>query len=91
MEDERFCEQVEWELSALEDADIIFMYFAPGTTAPISLLEFGLFARSGKLVVCCPDGFYRKGNVDIVCQRYAITQVDSIEEGIKIVLERDLP
>src|SRR5262245_9257416 len=61
--DQRFKEQVEWELSALEMADQIFMYFSPNTKAPITLLEFGLFARSGKLIVCCPDGFYRKGNV----------------------------
>lgn len=86
IEDERFREQVDWELAALEAADVVLMYFAPGTMAPISLLEFGLFVRSGKLIVCCPEGFWRKGNVDIVCRRYGITQVDSIEEAIAEVL-----
>jgi len=67
-----FYEQVSWELLAQENSDIIAMYFVPGTQSPISLLELGLFARSGKMIVCCPDGFWRKGNVEIVCQRYDV-------------------
>ena len=75
-----FFEQVSWELEAQERADIIAMYFAPETRAPITLLELGLFARSGKLIVCCPEGFWRKGNVDIVCKRYDIPQVTTLSD-----------
>jgi hypothetical protein len=75
-----FREQVEWELAAQEQAGLIAMYFAPGTQSPITLLELGLFAHTGKIVVCCPDGFWRKGNVDIVCQRYAIPTVATLDE-----------
>ncbi len=74
-----FREQVEWELAALDRADVIAMYLDPATRSPISLLELGLYASSRKLVVCCPDGFWRKGNVDIVCERFAITQVPSLD------------
>ncbi|HEX8441595.1 nucleoside 2-deoxyribosyltransferase domain-containing protein [Archangium sp.] len=77
--DSRFRGQVEWELEAQERADLIAMYFAPATRAPITLLELGLFARSGKLVVCCPPHFWRKGNVDVVCQRYGIRTVESLD------------
>ncbi len=52
-----FREQVEWELAAQEGAALIAMYFAPSTRAPITLLELGLCARGGKVIVCCPDGF----------------------------------
>jgi hypothetical protein len=45
----------------------------------ITLFELGLFARSGKLVVCCPDGFWRKGNVDVVCKRYGVETVGDLE------------
>jgi hypothetical protein len=80
----RFKEQVEWELSALEKADIIALYFDPTTQSPISLLELGLFANTDKrIVVCCPQGFWRKGNVDIVCVRYSIPQVDSLDKLIE--------
>lgn len=67
-----FREQVEWELMGLEMADWIVMYLEPGTRSPISLLELGLFAHSGKMLVCCPEGFWRRGNVQITCQRYGI-------------------
>jgi hypothetical protein len=69
--------QVEWELDAQERATWIVMYFDPRTKAPISLLELGLFARTGKVIVCCPDGYWRKGNVDIVCARYGVPMVSS--------------
>jgi hypothetical protein len=78
----QFSQQVNWELDALEKADLIVFYFSPETQSPITLLELGLFARSGKLVVCCPQGFWRKGNVDIVCCKFTIPQVDSINELI---------
>lgn len=77
--DAKFREQVSWELSAMEIADVIGMYFDPKTKSPISLLELGLYSNvpkgASKLVVCCPEGFWRKGNVDIVCRRYGIVQV----------------
>jgi Nucleoside 2-deoxyribosyltransferase like len=76
----QFRAQVEWELEAQERADLIVMYFDPETQAPISLLELGLFAHTGKLVVCCPSGYWRKGNVDIVCARYRIAQVPSLSD-----------
>lgn len=66
-----FRSQVEWELTALENADAILMYFDPNTKSPISLLEMGLFHRK-PMAVCCPDGFWRQGNVQIVCEWYNI-------------------
>lgn len=68
----KFREQVEWELDGLERADLIAMWFEPQTHAPITLLELGLVARMDKLVVGCPDGYWRKGNIEIVCSRFGI-------------------
>lgn len=82
----QFREQVEWELSALEAANLIAMYLAPNTKSPVSLLELGLFARSGKLIVCCPDGFWRKGNVDIVCEKYRVKQVETLHDLSESIL-----
>lgn len=78
----KFNEQVNWEMNNLEDCDIIFMYFDPGTKSPISLLELGLHASSGKMIVVCPDGFWRKGNVEIVCTRFNIPLFNTLEDGI---------
>lgn len=82
---DQFREQVEWELSALDDADIIVMYFDPNTKSPISLLELGLYASSGKMIVYCPEGFWRKGNVDIVCKKYGIQKAKSVNTLINMV------
>ena len=87
----QFREQVEWELLAQETADIIAIYFSPGTKSPITLLELGLFARTRrqhKLIVCCPKGFWRKGNVDIVCEYYETKQVDTLAELADEVVSR---
>ena len=80
----QFTNQVTWELMALEKADVIALYLDPATKSPISLLELGLHAGSGKLIVCSPEGFYRKGNVDIVCLRYGVPMVENVVELVKL-------
>jgi hypothetical protein len=87
-----FYEQVTWELDMLESADIIVVYFDPTTKSPISLLELGLFADDiDKFIICCcPDGFWRKGNVDIVCQRCGIpvfTNLETLLVELKVRIE----
>lgn len=75
-----FRQQVEWELNAQRDADIIAMYFDPNTKSPITLLELGLFAHTEKVIVCCPEGFWRKGNVDIVCDNYRLWTAKDLDQ-----------
>lgn len=75
-----FREQVEWELSAMEAVGMVAFYFAPQSQAPVTLLELGLAARERKAVVCCPPGYWRKGNVDIVCAHYDIPMVTALED-----------
>ncbi len=83
----QFFEQVSWELQAQEIAHTILYVFAPDAVsaqtskAPITLLELGLFIGStAELLVVCPPGYYRKGNVDIVCKRYGLRVYESIDE-----------
>lgn len=77
-----FNHQVNWELNTLNSADHIFMYFDPSTKSPISLMELGLYATSGKMIVCCPKGFWRRGNVQIVCTRFNIPLFDNLSDAI---------
>ncbi|WP_264553099.1 nucleoside 2-deoxyribosyltransferase domain-containing protein [Flavobacterium sp. N2038] len=86
IENIHFKEQVSWELHALERADIIIMYFAENTMSPISLLEFGLYAQSNKMMVVVEENFWRKGNIDIVCERYAVEQFKTLEELVQNLL-----
>lgn len=87
-EEPEFRRQVEWELAALDSADVIVMYLAPGTQSPISLLELGLHGRSGKVVLLCPEGFWRKGNVDITAERYGVKRVADFDELVAEVRAR---
>ena len=96
IENKQFTEQVEWELEAQEKANYIIMNFCKDTIAPISLLELGLFIKSGKMMVACPKEFHRKGNVDITCRRYnncvAFDNLDSLisefKEKLKFALHK---
>jgi hypothetical protein len=77
---DQFNQQVNWELDMMDYADIIVMYFDPNTKSPITLLELGLHAKDRKLIVCCPDGFWRQGNVRVVCERYNIPYFTNKDE-----------
>lgn len=87
-ESEELRRQINWELDAIECADLIAVYFVPGAKSPISLLELGLIARQKQAIVCCPNGFWRKVNVDVVCERFGIQQVDSLETLVTEIRER---
>lgn len=88
-ESSQFFQQVSWEMDAMEKANLIIMNFLPESKSPISLLELGLFAKSGKMMVCCPDEFYRSGNVQIVCNKFNIPLFKTMPELLEnINLER---
>jgi hypothetical protein len=90
-EDESFSpfrEQVQWELDMQERADLVIIYFGPLTEAPISLLELGLCARSGKALVVCDPAYRKKGNVDITCRRFGVEIVDGLDGLAAAVLQR---
>lgn len=71
--------QVEWELKGIALADLVLLFFDPETKSPITLLELGLLADKGKTFVACPDGFWRRGNVQVVCAEYKIPLGDSLD------------
>lgn len=84
MQDERFVEQVQWELQGIESCEKVIVYFDPTTKAPITLLELGIISQTKEpknVYVICPEGFYRKGNVDVLCDRYRIKQYKTLEEA----------
>src|ERR1044072_780497 len=91
-ENPQFSPQVRWELNALNEADGVLFYFDPATKSPISLLELGRYYD--KAVVVCPEGFWKKGNIDIFCEENDLSQFSGLEEAVtKIVnqIEKDEP
>jgi hypothetical protein len=56
-----------WERRSMDGAEVVVMYFKPGSVSSVSLLELGLYAGSGKLVVCCTPGYRRYDAVRHTC------------------------
>ena len=81
----QFTGQVNWELDMIAKADHVLFYFDPQTKAPITLMELGLCTGRGRSIsVCCPEGFWRKGNVDIVCEREGFITYPSLERMLSL-------
>ncbi|KAF4219227.1 hypothetical protein CNMCM8980_006987 [Aspergillus fumigatiaffinis] len=84
-----FREQVEWELDKQDKTDVVVIYFHPATQAPVSLLELGLCARvPGKAIVVCPEGYWKRGNVQIVCETYGVEMVDNFDALREAIVKR---
>lgn len=71
-EDPKMFQQISWEYNAMKIADYILLNFLPKSLSPITLHELGLFATSGKCIVCCPKEFYRASNVEHTCTTHTI-------------------
>lgn len=83
--------QIEWELEAMENADLILMWFPKASEAPISLLEMGLYLRSGKLLIGVEDGYYRQKNIELTTRRYNVPVFYTLNELIHQVKIRFNP
>lgn len=69
---------------------MVVVYFHPATQAPIILLELGLCAhKPGKAIVFCPEGYWKRGNVQMVCEKFDIEMVESME-GLKDAIVKRL-
>lgn len=80
----QFVEQVNWELDGIEQCDVVFFHFEPDTMSPITLFELGkALEGDSKVVVSCPPGFWRKGNVDVACKRMSMPVHDSIDSAFE--------
>ena len=74
--------QIDWEQRALNRVEHIYLVLLDNSKSPISLLELGLFARTGKVTVFCTPKFYRYDNVLDTCNRYNIELVNNTDPSI---------
>ena len=77
-EDGPLQDQVSWELTHLASADKIILYLAGESAAPISLMELGLYAASGKIDVICEPTFWRTMNVTMTCAYHNAPLFDNL-------------
>lgn len=79
--------QIRWEQEHLDNSDLIVMCLLDDSKSPISLLELGLYAQSGRLIVFCNPEFYRYTNVKLTCQKYNIPLYKVNLDNMKSIIE----
>ncbi|KAF1965733.1 hypothetical protein BU23DRAFT_627122 [Bimuria novae-zelandiae CBS 107.79] len=79
-DEESMRQQVEWEHSALEQADAICFFFDVATKSPVTLWELGKYTDSGKVVVCCGKQYWRYTNVKMSCERYGVPFMETFAD-----------
>lgn len=79
--------QIKWEQQHLDMADLIVMCLLDNSKSPISLLELGLYAQSGKIIVFCNPEFYRYDNVRLTCEKYDIPLYKVDLDNMKKIIE----
>jgi hypothetical protein len=90
IENDKFTGQVHWEFDHIDECQVMIIYLVGGSLSPISLLEFGYylgklsadkkFWEEQRLLIACEPGFWRKGNIEVLCDRFAIPLADDIEQ-----------
>lgn len=85
---EKLDEQIMWELDALERSDLIVMWFPSNSKAPISLLEAGLYMRSGKLILGIEKNFYRTRNLQLTAMYYKVPIYSTLHELISAAVNQ---
>lgn len=78
-----FAQQVMWEQQGIECAEHVFIYIDPDTLSPITLLEFGQIYEMGtSFTLVCPKGFWRRGNLEVMCEAIGKPIFETLEEGL---------
>lgn len=91
IKDAKFREQVEWELKMISKANVVVMYFDPDTQSAITLLELGLlcgkrharYTTEQDLLIACPTLYWKRGNVEMMCDMYQIPLYNCLDELIE--------
>lgn len=81
--------QIVWEQDRLKQANVVCFYFDPKTKSPISLLELGqcLGRQCTKVIVFCPEDFFRFTNVQVTCSGYNIPVHSTYEPFIENIFQ----
>lgn len=77
---------INWELDALQLSDMILLNFLPNAQSPISLVELGMYIRSNKLIVICPQEFYKSNYVHTLCKKYNTPIFNNITEAKTLLI-----
>lgn len=83
MDDLQMENHINWELDMLNLADKVFLNFLPESKSPISLIELGMYARTSKLIVVCPNAFFKSRYIKTLCKKYKIPLFTTVDTAIR--------
>lgn len=53
------------------------------------MLELGICMRvPEKAIVVCPEGYWKRGNVQIVCEKFGVELLDNVDQLREAVVKR---
>lgn len=89
IDDENFNEQVRWELDGLKYSEAVYVYIDPETKSPITLMELGLLSqlKPNSTFIACPKGFYRRGNIEMLADKYDMFLTEHVAEALGRTIE----
>lgn len=90
--------QINWELTNIETADVVAVYFASNSQSPVTMLETGLLLGTySNMILHVPDDFWRATNLKVTAARYGfpVSTTESaffgrLTDAIDIVIDKQL-
>ncbi|GAB1856239.1 hypothetical protein MHTCC0001_10740 [Flavobacteriaceae bacterium MHTCC 0001] len=86
LDDIQMKKHINWELDALNLADKVFLNLLPDSKSPISLIELGMYVRTSKLIVVCPEAFYQSRYIKTLCEKYNVPLFDSLNSAVNSLI-----
>ena len=80
---ENLINQINWELTAQERADMVLFNFYDKNKTPASMVELGLFVN--KAFIICSNDYYNKTFIDVIAKRYGLSVVTDFSKGLDIL------
>jgi len=88
MKDAEWEEHIKWELEAMKSSDLVLINFLENSASPISLVELGLNTMNNKLIVVCPDNFYKRKYIQVLCEYYSTPIFSALNTALAYIVEK---
>lgn len=88
VDDVRFVEQTLWEFWRQAEAGLVLFYFGSAEAdGVVTMMEFGLWAGTGRAVVLESPDFRKWGYIRVICGELGVKIVRSVKEFRQFVVE----
>ena len=72
LDNPQFVQVMQWRMSMMDQADMVFCNIMNMSKSPAPVLEFGVMVTSGKLVVRCGELHMNYPQIRLYCEKYNI-------------------